>query len=362
MKNNSQWPVLLLDETRVRKNVRRMVAKAKASGCHLRPHFKTHQSTQIGEWLRQEGVTSITVSSIRMAEYFADAGWTDILIAIPANILLVDAMKELSHRLDRLILLADHPDTLKALDGKVKADVVIEVDTGSQRTGVPFENIEGAKKLYQQLEDAISLSFTGFYSHAGHTYKSRGSEAVLETGGLALQRITDLRDAVDSSADIYFGDTPFASCATTLDKVNVMTPGNFVFYDAMQLEIGSCGVEDVAVCLVSPVISLHPERNELAIHGGGVHLAKDTLDDNSFGPIVTIESEGWSDPLPGYKVRTISQEHGIVSVPDGEMNKWKVGDVVGILPVHSCMTAEAMAAYRTLNNQHVGHFKKEKPA
>jgi D-serine deaminase-like pyridoxal phosphate-dependent protein len=68
-------PTLLLDEARCRANIARMAAHAKASNTRLRPHFKTHQSAKIGEWIRAEGVTSIACSSLRMAAYFADAGW-----------------------------------------------------------------------------------------------------------------------------------------------------------------------------------------------------------------------------------------------------------------------------------------------
>jgi len=78
-------PTLLLDEERARRNVERMAVKAGRSGVLFRPHFKTHQSAQIGGWFRERGVSKITVSSVKMAEYFAGQGWDDITIAFPAN-------------------------------------------------------------------------------------------------------------------------------------------------------------------------------------------------------------------------------------------------------------------------------------
>ena len=51
----------------------------------LRPHFKTHQSTEIGKWFKQKGLLNY-VSSISMAEYFSNE-WNDITIAFPINIL-----------------------------------------------------------------------------------------------------------------------------------------------------------------------------------------------------------------------------------------------------------------------------------
>ena len=78
-------PTLLLDGEVCRNNIRRMAAKAEHSRVRFRPHFKTHQSLAISEWFREYGVEAITVSSVRMAEYFS-ARWRDITIAIPFNI------------------------------------------------------------------------------------------------------------------------------------------------------------------------------------------------------------------------------------------------------------------------------------
>ncbi|MEL6536712.1 MAG: alanine racemase, partial [Bacteroidota bacterium] len=73
-------PTLLIDEARVRANARRMLAKAQKHGLRLRPHFKTHQSLEVGRWLREEGVQHATVSSLTMARYFAPE-WNDITVA-----------------------------------------------------------------------------------------------------------------------------------------------------------------------------------------------------------------------------------------------------------------------------------------
>ena len=49
-------PTLLLDPIKCQKNIHRMVEKASNEHLKLRPHFKTHQSAQIGEWIRAEGI------------------------------------------------------------------------------------------------------------------------------------------------------------------------------------------------------------------------------------------------------------------------------------------------------------------
>lgn len=91
-------PTLLLDVEKCKTNIRTMAQKAKGHRLKLRPHFKTHQSAQIGEWIRAEGISTCTVSSVKMAEYFAHHGWNDILIAFPVNVLESEKLNELGDK------------------------------------------------------------------------------------------------------------------------------------------------------------------------------------------------------------------------------------------------------------------------
>ena len=49
-------PTMVLNEEVCKSNIARMAAKAKAANVVFRPHFKTHQSREIGseraEWIR----------------------------------------------------------------------------------------------------------------------------------------------------------------------------------------------------------------------------------------------------------------------------------------------------------------------
>ncbi len=361
MKNNIIEPVLLLDEEKVRRNIRRMKHRAEEAECMLRPHFKTHQSHLVGKWCRDEGIEAITVSSLGMAEYFAAAGWKDILIAFPVNVRQLPALHLLAEKLDHLILMVEHADTVEALHSSgLIVDVVIEVDTGSNRTGVSYNRPEQLQWLVEKVEAAANLTLAGIYSHAGHTYGSRSYEEVLHIGGMALDRLIDVAKKINKPAlPLYFGDTPYASIGKNLRQISVMTPGNFVFYDSMQVVIGSCEAVDIAVCLACPVVSLKPERLELAVHAGAVHLSKDNMDSIGFGTVVRFTSEGWSKPLEGCYVRAISQEHGILRMSPEEMGKWTIGDMIGILPIHSCLTAEGMGGYETLKGERVDHYRRE---
>jgi D-serine deaminase-like pyridoxal phosphate-dependent protein len=51
-----------------------------------------------------KGVRAITVSSVQMAEYFAAAGWKDILIAFPLNWREMDAVNALAEKINLAVL------------------------------------------------------------------------------------------------------------------------------------------------------------------------------------------------------------------------------------------------------------------
>src|SRR6056297_2892742 len=158
-------PTLLVDEHKCRANIRRIVRKAEKHHLEFRPHFKTHQSADIGRWFKDEGVSGITVSSVKMALYFARNGWKDITIAFPVNIREMGAINKLSEEISVTILISD-PDIIGKLADKAESamGVMIEIDTGSNRTGLAVSQNEELQRLIAGLSDFKNLEFKGFYS------------------------------------------------------------------------------------------------------------------------------------------------------------------------------------------------------
>ena len=88
-------PTLVLNKTVCLRNIELMAEKARRHNLRFRPHFKTHQSVEVGRWFRQKGIRHITVSSVQMAKYFANDGWDDITIAFPFNVNEIDELNSL---------------------------------------------------------------------------------------------------------------------------------------------------------------------------------------------------------------------------------------------------------------------------
>ena len=359
-------PTLLLDETRARRNIERMAARARAGGVRFRPHFKTHQAAGVGRWFRQIGVDAITVSSVAMARYFADHGWSDITIAFPVNLREIDAINRLAQGI-RLHLLVENLDAVRFLAHRLAAPVAIwiEVDAGYGRSGVSWDDSSGLATLAAAVSDSPLMTLHGLLTHDGGTYAARTHDVIAADYGLTTTRLEQARARLVeqgfSGLEVSVGDTPACSVVDDFAPADEIRPGNFVFYDWTQVQIGSCAWDDVAVAVACPVVSLHPERHEVILYGGAVHLSKESLarEDGTptFGAVVLPDADGWGAPLDGVWVRSISQEHGVVRCePDAYAHlaeHLKVGDLLGVLPIHSCLTADLLKVYQTLSGERI---------
>ena len=358
-------PTLLLDEGRVRRNIRAMADTAAHSNVRFRPHFKTHQSAAIGEWFREAGVEAMTVSSVEMAEYFSDHGWNDILVASPVSVREAGALDRLASRLS-LHVTVDSVEAVKALDREMThpINLWIEIDTGDHRTGIDASDRSAVIAVARAIVDAPQLRCAGLIVHDGHTYGIRdhaGAEAIYRQ---TLSALNDLRNHLEaegvSPIALSIGDTPTCRMAKDLSAVDEIRPGNFVFGDLTQLEIGSCREDEIALALACPVVSKNEARGEIVVHGGGVHLSKDSLPGADggvhFGRAVLLEETGWGAKDAGFPVVRLSQELAVIRASEDMLSQVKIGDLLAILPVHSCLTAHAMRSYLTLTGERIPCF------
>jgi D-serine deaminase-like pyridoxal phosphate-dependent protein len=339
-------PTFLVDEVKCRKNIEKMATKAKDSGVLLRPHFKTHQSAVIGNWFRDYGVEKITVSSVVMAEYFARSGWNDILVAFPVNIREIEAINHLAARVS-LHLVLESAFSASFLEQNLTdhTGIYIKIDTGNHRTGLSPENLSEIKKIVQIVSRSDTMTFQGFLAHDGHTYKAGSPEEIVDIHKRSVLILSGLKSELEKDFPVSvlsLGDTPSCSIVERFDGIDEIRPGNFVFYDVMQCELGACSVQDIAVVVACPVVAVHRGRNVIVIQGGAVHLSKESIESDGrrhYGWVVPLSDRSWGAPYRDCYVASLSQEHGIIRASDQMIQDVGIGDMVGILPVHSCLTA-----------------------
>lgn len=349
-------PTLVVWKSRALANLREMAAKAARSRVRFRPHFKTHQSVDIGRWFFDEGIRAITVSSPTMALNFARDGWNDITIAVPLNPHCIDTYNALADKVS-LHLLTDSAEAVEMLAPGIRhrLHLWIEIDTGQHRTGIDPADGRALVDIAERIRRHRLLHLEGLLTHAGHSYRARKDVA----GGSALRRMDqDVRQRMQAARNILekegfgplqisVGDTPTCSTVDEFAGIDEIRPGNFLFYDLMQLQIGSCTEADVSLAVACPVISRSPQRGELVVHGGAVHLSKDTVEWQGvpvYGRIAESRKSGWSALIPDAYVKSLTQEHGVIQADGHWANRRRIGDTLMIIPVHSCLAAHALGA------------------
>lgn len=353
-------PTLLVDRKRAQQNIACMAEKASRSGVRLRPHFKTHQAAQVGEWYRDAGVSAITVSSVSMAQYFAHHGWHDITVAIPVNLREIETINALAEQVS-LHLLVESPEAVRFLGERLHApaSVWLKIDTGYHRTGMLHNEIDSICRVAAEIGKAGKLRFRGLLTHAGHTYKAKSRREVKAIYAETLDRLQQVRqvlaDRLQLAAEISVGDTPGCTTVESFGAVDEIRPGNFVFFDAMQMVHGICGAEHIALAVACPVLAKHASRQEIVLYGGAVHLSKESVllenGETCFGLIALPETAGWSAPVASAYVASVSQEHGIVKAGPELFRRVQIGDFLIVLPAHSCLAANLLKQYVTLDGE-----------
>lgn len=352
-------PTLLLRKAICRTNIRRMAQKAAEHDLQFKPHMKTHQSAEIGEWLRDYGTEAITVSSVSMAAHFARHGWHDITIAFPCNLREVAYIDSLAGNVS-LTLLVNTLFTARTLQKKLThpVGVYIELDTGAGRTGLRPSEVTRITPLIDYLtgKETDMLQWKGFYSHPGHSYNARSEKDIRAVHQSVLNAIRSLRNELDSvygPFEVCIGNTPCCSTGTDFRGVDAISPGNFVFYDLMQARIGSCSTSDIATAVACPVVDRYTDRNQLAIYGGAIHFSKESLTENGathYGLAACAKEQAWSVPDPGTYLMRLSQEHGLVQCSSRIFERFSIGDIITILPVHSCLTAHLLGRFQLMKS------------
>jgi len=328
-------------------NIARMADKARYHNLKFRPHFKTHQSIEVGEWFRDIGVSAITVSSVSMAEFFSNAGWTDITVAFPLNPRETDRINGIDSSVN-LNMTVENTEAIDLSGSKLSRhlDIFIKIDTGYHRTGIWFSEDNRIRPLISAIQKNPLLTFRGFLIHAGHSYSATSRSEVIAIHDQSIKCIERLNQEYRKEYPeliVSYGDTPSSSLADNFSGIDEIRPGNFVFYDLMQVQIGSCSMDDIAVLVACPVVAKHPNRNQVILHGGAVHFSKEFLIERGrkiYGKRVMMAENTWAYNEKYGILAGLSQEHGILDVQDPvQFDKIKIGDLVFILPIHSCLTA-----------------------
>ncbi|WP_176084564.1 alanine racemase [Martelella sp. HB161492] len=352
----TETPALVLDIQRLNKNAARMAARIASCDVGLRPHMKTAKSIDVARAVLGADKGPITVSTLKEAEYFARAGFDDILYAVAIVPAKLDHVKRIQRETGaRLLLTTDSVAAAEALvaaagEGREALQCLIEIDCGEHRSGV-------APASPALAEIAATLAareglLGGVMTHAGHSYGTDSIEAIADIAEI------ERRAAVDSAAMIRaaglacpvvsIGSTPTILHARSLEGITEARCGIYMFWDLAQYSRGMCGLDDIAVSVLATVIGHNPQAGSMVIDAGALALSKD-IGANRFMPDVgygIVCDCATLQPIGDLRVANVHQEHGTVPVSDPALfSQLPIGKRVRILPNHACMTCAAYDRY-----------------
>lgn len=343
-----QTPAALLDEARLDANLARMQAQADRLGVALRPHVKTHKCLPVAQRQRALGARGVTVSTLKEAEAFFDAGFDDIVYAIGLSPDKIGRVQALRQRGCRLKVLVDSVDAAQAVAAaRAALEVLIEVDVDGARAGLAPDAPE-LLAVGRLLHDG-GAQLAGVLTHCGRSYELHTPAALQAMAEQERARCvlaaTRLREAGLPCPVVSVGSTPTALSARALAGVTEMRPGVYAFFDLVIAGTGVCSIDDVALSVLATVIGHQKDKGWALTDAGWMALSRDRGTQSQrvdWGYGLVCDASG--RPLPGLQVQAASQEHGVIQQTDGAppediTRRLPIGTRVRVLPNHACATA-----------------------
>jgi D-serine deaminase-like pyridoxal phosphate-dependent protein len=163
-----------------------------------------------------------------------------------------------------------------------------------------------------------------------------------EAEGTYMQKVQQaLSDLGITINVVSVGSTPTAPIAAMNPSVSEIRPGNYVFFDQIQVSLGACSEADCALFVLATVIAL-PEPHRVVIDAGskalnldrGAHAVQKL---SGFGRLIGKKGE----------IIRLSEEHGIIET--AAAHDFKIGSPVLIIPNHACAVSNLYDTYHFID-------------
>lgn len=352
-------PALVLDERRMLRNVERLNTHLRALGVPLRPHLKTPKSVEVARRVLDGGTGPATVSTLREAEVFAEAGVRDILYAVgiaPSKLDRVLAIRSGGCDLTVVLDSVEQAEAVAAASRRAGNVIpaLIEIDSDGSRAGLRPDD-PAVIAIGSRLTNG-GAELRGVMTHAGASYGAVGADALAgfaeRERAAAVEAADALRRAGLPSPVVSVGSTPTAHFARDLTGVTEVRAGTHVFFDLVMAGIGVCTLDDIAISVLTTVIGNQPDRGMVMVDAGWMALSRDRgtaaqAIDQGYGLVCDVEGR----VLPDLLVLGTSQEHGVIGVREGSgghLPDLPIGTLLRILPNHACATASQFEGYEVL--------------
>jgi 3-hydroxy-D-aspartate aldolase len=339
-------PVLVIDRDAVQRNVDAMAAFAREKGLALRPHAKTHKSVEISRLQMAAGAVGVCCAKMGEAEALAGGGINNILITSPVvTPQAIKRMIALHERIGDLRVVADNPDNVDALARANESDrplaVVVDIDPGIRRTGVPSP--EAALALAQRIAAAPSLRFAGVQYYCGaqqHIESYADRRSAIEDRTHYLQTVVEtLKSAGLAPEVVTGGGTGTHRIDADLGVLTELQTGSYVFMDKQynDCDLDGSGSKPFETALFVDAHVISANSTSMATIDAGFKA----LSTDGGLPVVT-------DGAPaGAMFVFMGDEHGALIAPD---HTFRIGDHVSLAVPHCDPTVNLYDAYHIVRD------------
>ena len=142
--------------------------------------------------------------------------------------------------------------------------------------------------------------------------------------------------------------------APDFDGLTEFRAGVFVFFDLFQAGVGVCGIDDIAVSVLTEVIGHQDAKGWTIVDAGWMAMSRDRgtqrqAVDQGYGVVCDLAGR----PMPGLIMVGANQEHGIIAARPGSVAQapqLPLGTRLRILPNHICSTAAQYDRYHVVGD------------
>ena len=314
-----ETPALLLSQPKMAANIARMQQRIGALGVAFRPHVKTAKCLPVVRAMLGADAGAITVSTLREADEFAAAGFTDITYAVGISANKLAHVARLLAGGVELKVILDSLDAARAVvaaaDGfAAPLGVLIEIDTDGHRAGIAPGDAAQLRAVAAALQHP-KVQLRGVLTHLGASYEARSPAALQaaaeqERAGAVLAA-GHLRAAGHAAPVVSVGSTPTALFAQALPGVTELRAGVYVFQDLVMAGLGVCAPQDIAASVLTSVIGHQRAKGWTLVDAGWMALSRDRGTavlpvDQGYGLVCDAQGRVMDD----YIVSAVNQEHG----------------------------------------------------
>jgi D-serine deaminase-like pyridoxal phosphate-dependent protein len=356
-----ETPCLILDKGKLEKNIKKMHEHLARRGVPLRLHVKTAKCMEAVKMALEGQVKSITVSTLKEAEYFFKEGIQDILYAVGIAPVKLTHVAGLRAKGADIKIILDSTEQAQAVVTKgqelgITFPVLIEIDSDGHRAGVAPDDpllIEIGRFLHHEK----GAELKGVMTHAGAAYDCGTTTEIRKVAAqereAAVKCAGRLRQAGLPCPIISIGSTPTAWFAEDFSGITEVRAGVYLFQDLVIAGLNVCKVEDIAVSVLASVIGHQKQKGWVLIDAGWMALSRDRgtahqAVDQGYGLVCRLDGR----PLNDFIVSATNQEHGIIIKRGGrglDFKDFPIGSFVRILPNHACATAAMFDRYQVVN-------------